>query len=72
MANIPKVQKALYLYIPKIDTSIPYSFKYLQKYPASLKFFGQYPCIPKNPSRASPLVDVDAKPENKHIQTGGH
>ena len=27
MANIPKIQKALYPYIPKIDPSIPYPFK---------------------------------------------
>ena len=36
MANIPKIQKALYPHIPKIDPSIPYTFKYLQKYPVSL------------------------------------
>ena len=36
MAKIPKIQKELYPYIPKIDPSIPYPFKYLQKYPASL------------------------------------
>ena len=28
MANIPKIQKALYRHIPEIDPSIPYSFKY--------------------------------------------
>ena len=55
MANIPKIQKALYPHIPKIDPSIPYPFKYLQKYPVSHALFGQYPCIPKNPSRASLL-----------------
>ena len=53
MANIPKNQEALYPHIPKIDPSILYPFKYLQKYPVSLLVFGQYPCIPKNPSRAS-------------------
>ena len=42
MANIPKIQKALYPHIPKIDPSIQYPLKYLQKYPVSL-----YPCIPK-------------------------
>ena len=52
MANIPKIQKALYPNIPKINPSIPYPFKYLQKYPLSLSVFCQYPCIPKNPSRA--------------------
>ena len=36
MANIPKSQKALYPHIPKVDLSIPYPFKYLQKYPVSL------------------------------------
>ena len=36
MANIPKIQKALYLHIPKIDPSIQYPLKYLQKYPVSL------------------------------------
>ena len=36
MANIPKIQKALYPHIPKIDPSIPYPFKYLQKYFLSL------------------------------------
>ena len=34
MTNIPKIQKALYPHIP--NTSIPYPFKYLQKYPVSL------------------------------------
>ena len=53
MANIPKIQKALYPHIPKIDLSILYPFKYLQKYPTSLLVFGQYTCIRKNPSRAS-------------------
>ena len=56
MANIPKIQKALYSHIPKIDPSIPYPFKYLQKYPVFLKVFGQYPCIPKNPSGASLFI----------------
>ena len=36
MANIPKIQKALYPHIPRIDPSIPYPLKYLQKYPLSL------------------------------------
>ena len=36
VANIPIIQKALYPHIPKIDPSIPYPFKYLQKYPVSL------------------------------------
>ena len=45
MANITKIQKALYPHIPKIDPSIPYPFKYLQKYSVSLQVFGQYPCI---------------------------
>ena len=36
MANIPKIQKALCPHIPKIDSSIPYPFKYLQKYPVFL------------------------------------
>ena len=29
MANNPKIQKALYPHIPKIDTNILYLFKYL-------------------------------------------
>ena len=29
MANIPKIQEALYPLIPKIDPSIPYPVKYL-------------------------------------------
>ena len=36
MANIPKIQKALYPHIPKIDSDILYPLKYLQKYPLSL------------------------------------
>ena len=36
MASIPEIQKALYPHIPKIDPSIQYPFKYLQKYPVSL------------------------------------
>ena len=36
MAYIAKILKALYPHIPKIDPSIPYPFKYLQKYPVSL------------------------------------
>ena len=36
MANIPKIQKALYPHILKIDLSIPYPFNCLQKYPVSL------------------------------------
>ena len=56
MANIPKIQKALYPHIPKIVPSVLYPFKYLLKYPVFLKVFGQYPCIPKNPSRASILI----------------
>ena len=36
MANIPKIQKALYPHIPEIDRSIPYPFKYLQKFHVSL------------------------------------
>ena len=36
MAIIPKIQRALYPYITKIDPSIPYPFKYLQQYPVSL------------------------------------
>ena len=52
MGNIPKIQRALYPHIHKIDPNTPYPFKYLQKYPVSL-FFCQYPCIPKTPSRAT-------------------
>ena len=33
MANIPKIQRALYPKIHKIDPSIQYLFNYLQKYP---------------------------------------
>ena len=55
MVKKPKIQKTLYPHIPKIDPSIPYPFIYLQKYPVSVYVFGQYPCIPKNPSRASLL-----------------
>ena len=36
MASIPKIQKALYPNIPKIDPGIQYPLKYLQKYPVSL------------------------------------
>ena len=43
MANIPKIQKALYPHIPKINPSIPYPIKYLQKYPASLWFLANIP-----------------------------
>ena len=53
MANIPQFQKALYLHIPKIDPSIPYPFKYLQKISHIPLSFGQYPCIPKKPSMTS-------------------
>ena len=35
MANITKIQKALYPHILKIDPSIPYPFEYLQKHPVS-------------------------------------
>ena len=35
MANISKIQKALYPHIPKFDPSIPYPLKYLQKNPVS-------------------------------------
>ena len=38
MTNIPKIQKELYPHNPKIGPSIPYPFKYLQKYPVSLYF----------------------------------
>ena len=48
----PKFRKHCIPNIPKIDPCIPYPFKYLQKYPV----FGQYPCIPKNPSRASIIM----------------
>ena len=43
MANIFKIQKALYPNIPKIDSSIPYPFKYIQKYSVSLKFLANIP-----------------------------
>ena len=43
MANIPKIQKALYPRIPKIDPSIPYPFKYLQNYPVSLYVLANIP-----------------------------
>ena len=43
MANISKIQKALYPHLPKIDPCISCPFKYLQKYPISLQVFGQYP-----------------------------
>ena len=43
MANIPKIQKALYPRIPKIDPSIPYPFKYLQNYPVSLYALANIP-----------------------------
>ena len=33
MANIPKIQKALYPNIPKIDPSIPYPFNKNIPYP---------------------------------------
>ena len=38
MANISKIQKTLYTHIPKIDTSIPYPFKYLHNIPYPFKF----------------------------------
>ena len=53
MANISKVQKALHHHIPKVDPSILYPIKYVHRYPVSLYFFVQYPCIPKKSSRAS-------------------
>ena len=43
MANIPKIQKALYPHLPKIDQSIPYPFKYLQKSPYHFKFLANIP-----------------------------
>ena len=47
MANIPKIQKALYPHIPKIDqvSHIPLDIYKNILYP--FMFFGQYPCIPK-------------------------
>ena len=42
-----QTQKALYRHIPKI-----------QKNPVSLSVFGQYPYIPKNPSRASFILRI--------------
>ena len=44
MANIPKNQKALYLFIRKIDLSI---YLDIYKIPRIHKAFGQYFCIPK-------------------------
>ena len=38
MANIPKIQKALYPHIPKSDPSILHPFKYLQNIPYPFKF----------------------------------
>ena len=46
---MPQIQKALYPHIPKIDPSIPYRFKYLQKISHIPLRFGQYPCICKKP-----------------------
>ena len=43
MANIPKIQKALYPHLPKIDPSIPYPFKYLQNIPDPFKFLANIP-----------------------------
>ena len=43
VANVPIIQKAVFPHIPKIDPSIPYPFKDLQKYPASLYFFANIP-----------------------------
>ena len=43
MANFPKIQKALYPHIPKIDPSIPYPFKYLQNIPYPFKFLANVP-----------------------------
>ena len=37
IANISKIQKALYPHIPKIDPSIPYPFEFLAKISVSLK-----------------------------------
>ena len=74
MASIPKIQKALHPHISKIDPSIMYPFKCLQNIPYPFKFFGQYPCIPKNlpgphlffvhmsiGRQADPLPDVDSQ-----------
>ena len=65
MANISKILKALYPHIPKIDPSIPYPFRFLQKYPVSLQVFGQYPCIPKN--SPGPPVCLDWNAEKKAV-----
>ena len=53
MANIPKFQKALYPHIPKIDKVSHIPLNFYKKYLVSLYVFGQYPCIPKKPSRVS-------------------
>ena len=47
MANIYKIQKALYPHIPKNDPSMLYPLNIYKKYPLSLYMFGLYPCIPK-------------------------
>ena len=43
MAKIPKIQKALYHHIPKIDQSVLYPFKYFQKIPYPFKFLANIP-----------------------------
>ena len=52
MANIAKIQKALFPHIPKIDPSIPFTKRSCIPL---ISNFCQYPCIPKNPLRASIL-----------------
>ena len=44
MANIPKIQKALYPHIPKIDPRIIFT----KKYPVSLEFWANIPVSLKN------------------------
>ena len=47
MANIPKIQKALYPHIPKIDPSILYPFKYFQNIPYPFNCLANIPVFLK-------------------------
>ena len=58
MANIPKIQKALYTHIPKIDPSYPYPFEYLQNIPYPFKFLANIPVSLKTLPEPQLLVNI--------------
>ena len=60
MANIPKIQKALYPHIPKIDPSIPYLFNIYKNIPYPFKFFTNIPVSLKTLSgpHSDPSLDL--------------